>query len=71
MTWHRLPRIYQEIAETVCTKPELDALKLSLEAESQRSIARILGITRSSVRDRLDNAHTKIVNHPNYPKEHA
>jgi DNA-binding CsgD family transcriptional regulator len=69
MTWQRLPHIYRQIATEVCTPAELDALKLSIDGESQRSTARILGIKRSSVRDRLDNARDKIVNHPDYPKE--
>jgi DNA-binding CsgD family transcriptional regulator len=53
---------HNELALQVCTPLELDALALHTAGCSQWQIALALGISRRSVRDRLDNAHRKILN---------
>ena len=51
---------HQQIATEVCTPNELAALHLVDQGMSQWRIAMALGISRRSVRDRIDNAHRKI-----------
>lgn len=50
-----------EIAQTVCTRPELDAIRMAAAGMSQRRIAHLLDISRSSVRDRLASAISRIL----------
>ncbi len=59
------------IAEEVCTDKEREALAYHFAGVSIRRIAVTLGISRSTVRSRLENATRKIVNHPDYPEEAA
>jgi len=47
----------------VITDREYDVLILRLKGISQRSISIALGISRSAVRERLDNADRKITAH--------
>ena len=47
----------------VITDREYDVLLLRLKGISQRSISIALGISRSAVRERLDNADRKITAH--------
>ena len=49
-----------ELARRVCTAKELDALALYAAEYGYRSIAEALGISRSSARDRIQNASRKI-----------
>lgn len=59
--WYRdLPRGYKRIIETVCTPAELEAVKLRCEGLSDRRISHALGISRTTVRDRLNRAAAKI-----------
>ena len=48
------------IAAQVCTPAELEAWALEDRGLSQRAIAYHLGISRTAVRDRLNNAANKI-----------
>lgn len=50
----------REIARTVCTPSEYTAWDLADRGMSQRAIALHLGLTRSSVRSRLEEARRKI-----------
>jgi DNA-binding CsgD family transcriptional regulator len=52
----------EQIAAAVCTQAELDVLALDATGMSQWQMALQLGISRRAVRDRLDNAHRKILN---------
>lgn len=49
-----------ELARTVCTPKELDAYELRCRHMSERAIALTLGISRSAVQSRLENARRKI-----------
>ncbi len=69
MSWQRLPRVYREIAQAVCTSKELDALALHIAGYTELTISVRLNISRRAVRDRLDSATRKIANHPDMPKE--
>lgn len=52
---------YWHTAANVCTDAELEALTLRDKRHlGTRDIARILGLARSTIRDRLENADRKI-----------
>lgn len=52
---------YWPVAARVCTAKELEALELrDLHGLGQRVIALSLGLSRSTIRERLDNADRKI-----------
>lgn len=48
------------IAQRVCTSGELAAWRLEQAGQSQRAIAVALGVSRTTIRDRLENAARKI-----------
>lgn len=56
----REPGDLRSLAEQVCTAAELDAWRLVQRGMSQRAIALALGISRSSVRDRVESAARKV-----------
>lgn len=60
-----------KIAATVCTDKELDTLLRRLDGDPERDVAIAQNISRRTVRNRVDNAVHKIINHPAYPKEDA
>jgi predicted DNA-binding protein (UPF0251 family) len=60
MSWADYPD--RQLAERVCTQKELDVLRLTAAEYGQRRAARILGISRDTLRHRLDNARRKIRN---------
>ncbi len=60
MNWKQLPPHIRTIAEQACTPRELDAWKLSLDGAGHRTIARALGTSPSTARDRLASARAKI-----------
>jgi DNA-binding CsgD family transcriptional regulator len=61
-----------QVAETVCTEKELEALAYHLADVPTSQIALALGISRQAVRHRLDNARRKITTHAHtYPEEAA
>ena len=49
-----------ETAHRVCTPKELDVLIYLAAGSNVRQIGRILGIARTTVKDRRDNAYRKI-----------
>lgn len=50
----------RSLAERVCTEAELEAWRLVQRGMSQRAISLALGISRSSVRDRVESAARKV-----------
>lgn len=60
MTWDRQDPAFRELAERVLTERELAAYRLSLNGCGYRTIGRILGITKSAARDRIDRARDKL-----------
>lgn len=62
MAWNDVPEEVRAAAEAVCTDKELEALKLAAAGYGQKRLAMTLGISRSSLRDRLMNAERKILN---------
>lgn len=57
------PELLELRIANVITNREYDAALLSTKGMSQRTIALALGISRSAVRERLDNAARKIRQH--------
>jgi DNA-binding CsgD family transcriptional regulator len=49
-----------KVAERVCTAKELEAYHLVSRGLSERAVALALGLSRSAVRGRLENARRKI-----------
>lgn len=60
MSWNDIPPDLRKIINTVCTTKEIEALRLIAAGYGQRRAARILGISRDTLRHRLDNAKHKI-----------
>jgi DNA-binding CsgD family transcriptional regulator len=58
--WHDYPD--HHLAEQVCTPRELTCLKLNTQGFGYRLIAGALGISVSTVRDKIKNAERKITN---------
>lgn len=54
-----LPPDVRAVAERVLTEAQLEAVELECRMGTM-PIARLLSISRSAVRDRLHNAHTKL-----------
>ena len=63
MSWDSIPPAVRAAAKEVCTKEEIDVLKLSALGFGTRAIGRVLGIDRDTARNRLDRASRKIRNH--------
>lgn len=61
MTWARQDPDFQALAERILTPAELAAYRLSLTpGNGYRTVARILGISKSAARDRIDRARDKL-----------
>lgn len=60
MSWEDLPIAFREMAESVCTKKELEVLRLQAKGLGRPRIARILRISESTVRSRAKNAYHKL-----------
>jgi predicted DNA-binding protein (UPF0251 family) len=61
VTWSALPPHVRELAERACTRSELEALKLWDPGRvGYRTVAAQLGISTSTVRDRIQRGLTKI-----------
>jgi DNA-binding CsgD family transcriptional regulator len=60
MSWEGVDPRLRALIERVCTTKEIEVLKLKAAGYGLRPMARILGISRSSVRSRLDAASQKI-----------
>lgn len=58
--WETVDPALRAIIERVCTRAEIDMLKLIAEGHSERSAARRLDLSRSTARDRLASAERKI-----------
>lgn len=54
------PAEIKQLARTVCTPKEYDALRLSIAGLSIRAIGRDLNVSHTAVRLRLKRARTKI-----------
>jgi DNA-binding NarL/FixJ family response regulator len=61
VSYVELNPIVREIAERVLTPPQLEAFQLECDGRGTMAIARRLLVTRSAVRDRLHNAHTRLL----------
>lgn len=59
-SWTTLPPEIRELAERVCTRAELDALKLWDAGYGYARLGAALGISRSAARDRIKNGMRKI-----------
>lgn len=57
---------YRRIAKEVCTPRELDVLAYYVAGVPPYRIALALGISRRTVRDRLDRVDRKVTNHPDW-----
>lgn len=62
MTLPTLPRDEWEIALVVCTDKQLEALELYRLGYGYRRIARALGVSTGTARDRVEGAVLKIRN---------
>jgi len=60
VSWATLPPEVRELAERVCTRKELEALKLWDAGAGYRRVALMLGISPSSARDRIVRAVRKL-----------
>lgn len=63
MTWDGLEPDIRAAAEAVCTEPELAVLRLYAHGLGYRAIAKTLGISRDTARNRLAAATRKIRRH--------
>lgn len=59
--WRELDSQTRELAESVLTKRQLDAVKLLNAGYGKRKIAQCLGVDVSTVKDRLAAAERKIL----------
>jgi DNA-binding NarL/FixJ family response regulator len=70
-TWHAdTPPWYRDAAERVCTPKQLEVLKLASH-HSDRNTARILGVSRESVRGHREAAYRRIVEYSRQQREGA
>ncbi len=60
MSWSTLPPAVRQIAEEVCTPKQLEALKLWDGNAGYGRIALMLGVDKSTVRDRVKRGLQKI-----------
>lgn len=60
MSWSTLPPEVRAIAEEVCTPKELEALKLWDGGAGYRRVGLMLGVDKSTARDRVQRALQKI-----------
>lgn len=60
MSWESVDPTLRAMIERVCTAKERETLKLKAAGCGVRRIARILGISPTSVRDRLAGAQRKL-----------
>jgi DNA-directed RNA polymerase specialized sigma24 family protein len=60
VTWDRQDAAFRELATRILTPAELAAYRLSLNGSGYRTIGRILGISKSAARDRIDRARDKL-----------
>jgi DNA-binding CsgD family transcriptional regulator len=61
VSWSELPPDIREIAEHVCTRKQLDVLKLKASGAGYRRIGALLGIAPMTVRGHLEAAQKNIV----------
>jgi DNA-directed RNA polymerase specialized sigma24 family protein len=60
VTWDSVDDDFRHLAETILTDAELAAYRLHLNGNGYRPIGRILGISTSAARDRVDRARSKL-----------
>jgi DNA-binding CsgD family transcriptional regulator len=60
MSWSSVDPDLRKIIERVCTPKQIEALKLKADGFGLQRIAQVLGITKESVRSRLDSAALRI-----------
>lgn len=58
--WADVSPDLREVIERVCTRRELEVLKMKAAGAGRRTISLALGISESAVRDRLNAAQRKI-----------
>lgn len=58
--WHHVDPTIREVAESVCTPQQLDALKLLSHGYGSKRSARILGVSRDAVRYRIEAGSLRI-----------
>jgi DNA-binding NarL/FixJ family response regulator len=63
MTWLTLPPDVRALAEAELTSKQLEVWRYECDGWGTMRIARHLSLTRSAVRDRLHNAHTRLEHH--------
>lgn len=61
MSYDDLPAEVREVAEEILSRSQLEAFRLECDGHGTMTIARRLMLTRSAVRDRLHNAHTRLL----------
>lgn len=60
MAYAHISEDVREVAERLLTIAQLEVFRLECDGVGTMAIARRLGLTRSAVRDRIHNAHTKL-----------